>query len=174
MSGFGERLRSVRERLGWTRAFLPNQTGGVVTEGALEGLEYGARKQLSVEELLALSQALRIPPVWILTDIDDPDGHSDYPPLAHMGNKEILRLFRQFRRPPCLTRPDDEDGELATGSPGVAPPAVKGARPASEARRTMRPGIMSVTDAARRLCCQPGLVEELSRRGYLPHAGTAR
>ena len=73
-SGIGERIQAIRKRHGIRSAkdLADLMPGGNVTEAILQNLEAGRKQDLSVSQLLNISHALRVPPVFLLAPIGRP------------------------------------------------------------------------------------------------------
>jgi transcriptional regulator with XRE-family HTH domain len=73
-SGIGDRIQAIRKRHGIRSAkdLADLMPGGNVTEAILQNLEAGRKQDLSVSQLLNISHALRVPPVFLLAPIGRP------------------------------------------------------------------------------------------------------
>jgi transcriptional regulator with XRE-family HTH domain len=78
-SGIGERIQAIRKRHGIRSAkdLADLMPGGNVTESILQNLEAGRKQDLSVSQLLNISHALRVPPVFLLAPIGRPQDPLD-------------------------------------------------------------------------------------------------
>ncbi|WP_104198962.1 helix-turn-helix domain-containing protein [Cryobacterium sp. Y29] len=77
--GIGERIQAIRKRHGIRSAkdLADLMPGGNVTEAILQNLEAGRKQDLSVSQLLNISHALRVPPVFLLAPIGRPQDPLD-------------------------------------------------------------------------------------------------
>lgn len=73
----GERLRSRRQAMGWTRRVMAEKTG--VKENTIETVEQG-RTRPSSEQVLACCRYLNVSPNWLLTGSDQWMGEDEGQP----------------------------------------------------------------------------------------------
>lgn len=73
----GQRLSKWRKEEGWSAQKLADESG--VTRSVITNIENGRRDDMSVSELMALSDALRLPPAALLFDITRPFAPSGDP-----------------------------------------------------------------------------------------------
>jgi transcriptional regulator with XRE-family HTH domain len=72
IAGIGRRVAEYRKRNNWSAQRLADNTDGVVSRSTIANLESGRRRDLGLQQFLALCLALRVPPVALLVDLHDP------------------------------------------------------------------------------------------------------
>ncbi|GAB2973570.1 helix-turn-helix domain-containing protein [Frigoribacterium salinisoli] len=70
--GIGERLKAARKAAGLSARELSEKLGGQLSRGVIANIESGARRDLTVDELIALSWALDVPPAALALPYDEP------------------------------------------------------------------------------------------------------
>jgi transcriptional regulator with XRE-family HTH domain len=72
IAGIGERIAHYRKLNGWTAQQLATNTDGAVSRATIANIESGRRAHLGLEQFLAICLALRVPPVALLVDLEQP------------------------------------------------------------------------------------------------------
>lgn len=85
--GIGRRIRAFRKRDGLTAQDLAEDSG--MSRSVIANIETGRREDITVGELMALSKALRVPPVAILFDVTRPFAPA---PTSSVGEPEIMPM----------------------------------------------------------------------------------
>lgn len=83
----GERVRKAREEKGWSQERLAEAVG-FKTQGSISMLEKGERN-VTGDLLLAISNALRVDPAWLLTG----RGTSEGAISVEYGNQELTSQY---------------------------------------------------------------------------------
>ncbi|MCG2623026.1 helix-turn-helix domain-containing protein [Arthrobacter sp. I2-34] len=86
VQGVGRRIAAFRKREGLSAQELAEDTG--MSRSVIANIENGRRDDLTVTELLAISRALRVPPVAILFDVTKPMSPV---PASNTGEEQVLR-----------------------------------------------------------------------------------
>ncbi|HEX4058658.1 MAG TPA: helix-turn-helix domain-containing protein [Galbitalea sp.] len=77
----GARIAAIRKARGYAsaKALAEAIPGDSVTESILQNIEAGRKNDLAVAQLLNIAWALRVPPVFILAPLGNPNGSLDLP-----------------------------------------------------------------------------------------------
>lgn len=89
----GERIARYRKLNGWTMDELVERTEGAIGKSVIANLETRRRQDITVAQLMALSEALGVPPVALLLPLERP-----FDRLQMMGgwNRSVLTLTHVF------------------------------------------------------------------------------
>lgn len=71
-AGIGKRIARYRKINGWSAQRLADNTDGAISRASLASIESGRRVNLQLGQFLAICLALRIPPVALLIDLEQP------------------------------------------------------------------------------------------------------
>lgn len=71
--GLGDRLAKYRKLSGLSAQKLADRTGCGLTRGVIANIESGRKKDITVDQLIALSSVLGIPPVALALPLDTPN-----------------------------------------------------------------------------------------------------
>lgn len=69
----GKRVAFYRQMNGMSAADLSERTNGAISKGVIANIETGRKRDLTVDELVALSWALDVPPVALALPIESPN-----------------------------------------------------------------------------------------------------
>lgn len=75
----GQNIARYRKAEGLSAAELADKTGEGLTRSVLANLENGRKDDVTVKQLMALANALRVPPAFLIADLFDPGSPSPYP-----------------------------------------------------------------------------------------------
>lgn len=78
----GERLQSIRKSRGMSVRELAEAIGGHPTQATIENIELGRKATVDVIQLLNISMALRVPPVFLLAPLGHPEDEMSLPGLS--------------------------------------------------------------------------------------------
>lgn len=76
-SQIGKRLARYRKRNGWSAQRLADNTDGQVSRATIASFESGRRANIHLDQFLALCLALRITPIALLVDLEEPFAPSE-------------------------------------------------------------------------------------------------
>lgn len=79
VSPLGQNLARYRKAEGLSASELADQVGLGLTRSVIANLENGRKDDVTVKQLIALGNALRIPPAFLVVDIFTPGQPSPYP-----------------------------------------------------------------------------------------------
>lgn len=74
ISGYGDRLKGLRERANLSQPELEARTG--VSQQEISRIETGKIKKINLEALVSLSEFFRVAPGWLLFGVDEVDNLS--------------------------------------------------------------------------------------------------
>lgn len=75
----GNNIARYRKAEGLSAAELADKAGEGLTRSVLANLENGRKDDVTVKQLMALANALRVPPAFLVADLFDPGSPSPYP-----------------------------------------------------------------------------------------------
>jgi transcriptional regulator with XRE-family HTH domain len=125
----GERVKEIRRRRGWTTAQLAAKLAeagaGQLTDAALANIETGRRRNgqrrrdVTIDEILALAYVLNVPPVLLFTPVGTEDTLAITPTIG-MTALEALPWVSGERPPPASATGEQRREWHATAQPVTA------------------------------------------------------
>lgn len=95
----GRRVAAYRKLNGWTMDQLASRTENTIGKGVIANIETGRKNELTVPQLVALAEALAVPPLALLVDMDELTASSgvelvgDEGDLRRLTNIGFIRWF---------------------------------------------------------------------------------
>lgn len=81
-STLGDRLAAYRKLAGISAQALADAAGAGMSRAVVTNIETNRKTDVTVSQLMALANALSMPPMALMVDLTNPDGPSDIEPVA--------------------------------------------------------------------------------------------
>jgi transcriptional regulator with XRE-family HTH domain len=94
-NGLGTRVQRYRKRKGWAVQRLAEATGGRISRATIVNIESGRRAVPTVDVVVALAEALNVPMLSLIYDVEAPWAPADY---GHGSNLEAARAAEVYSR----------------------------------------------------------------------------
>lgn len=106
-AGIGDRVRKYRLMSGMSAQKLSDRLGGAISRGVIANIESGAKKDVTVDELVMLAWGIDVPPALLAFPADDPTklvpiAATDTGGTSFLRSIDAVRLFNgeQISRAP--------------------------------------------------------------------------
>jgi transcriptional regulator with XRE-family HTH domain len=94
-NGLGTRVQRYRKRKGWAVQRLADATDGKISRATIVNIESGRRAVPTVDVVVALAEALDVPMLSLIYDVEAPWAPADY---GHGSNLEAARAAEVYSR----------------------------------------------------------------------------
>lgn len=94
-NGLGTRVQRYRKRKGWSVQRLADATDGKISRATIVNIESGRRAVPTVDVVVALAEALDVPMLSLIYDVEAPWAPADY---GHGSNLEAARAAEVYSR----------------------------------------------------------------------------
>lgn len=128
-AGIGKRLAKYRKLAGLSARELSEKIGGELSRGVIANIESGRKTDVTVDQLIALSWALGVPPAALALPINEPQ---KFVRMTEDPNHRVMQraygLTAWFQNEKALFDPDSVDVELETSAGALAQETIRAVR----------------------------------------------